>query len=181
MCVCVCVCACLCVCCVRLFAVQWTVAHQTPLSMELSSQEYWSGLPFPPPGDLPNPGIRFFTIWAIRKLCYIELRFFLRCLLAVKVTQIFLVFIALTIFEKSWLGILKNVSKSGCAWYVISWLDLGYWFWERDTTEENILIISSQGYILLTLHITLDLLWFSGWGSGFQVFTLKLLFFVVFL
>ena len=36
----------------------WTVAHQAPLSMEFSRQEYWSGLPFPPPGYLPNPGIK---------------------------------------------------------------------------------------------------------------------------
>ena len=36
----------------------WTVARQTPLSMEFSRQEYWSGLPFPSPGDLPNPGIQ---------------------------------------------------------------------------------------------------------------------------
>ena len=35
----------------------WTVAHQSPLSMEFSRQEYGSGLPFPSPGDLPNPGI----------------------------------------------------------------------------------------------------------------------------
>ena len=35
----------------------WTVARQAPLSMGLSRQEYWSGLPCPPPGDLPNPGI----------------------------------------------------------------------------------------------------------------------------
>ena len=35
----------------------WTVAHQAPPSMEFSGQEYWSGLPFPSPGDLPNPGI----------------------------------------------------------------------------------------------------------------------------
>ena len=35
----------------------WTVAHQGPLSMEFSRQEYWSGLPFPSPGDLPDPGI----------------------------------------------------------------------------------------------------------------------------
>ena len=34
----------------------WTVACQAPLSMGFSRQEYWSGLPFPPPGDLPNPG-----------------------------------------------------------------------------------------------------------------------------
>ena len=42
---------------VRLFATPWTAAHQASLSMGLSRQEYWSGLPFPPPGDLPNPQI----------------------------------------------------------------------------------------------------------------------------
>ena len=36
----------------------WTIAHQAPLSMGFSRQEYWSGLPFPSPGDLPNPGIK---------------------------------------------------------------------------------------------------------------------------
>ena len=66
---------------VRLFMTPWTVAHQAPLSMEFSRQEYWSELPFPSPGDLPNSGIepscqlkewtwvsctagRFFTNWA---------------------------------------------------------------------------------------------------------------------
>ena len=43
--------------CVWLFATPWTVACQVRLSMEFSRQEYWNGLPFPPPGDLPNPGI----------------------------------------------------------------------------------------------------------------------------
>ena len=42
--------------CVRLFATLWTVAHQAPLSMGFSRQEYFSGLPCPPPGNLPNPG-----------------------------------------------------------------------------------------------------------------------------
>ena len=42
---------------VWLFATPWTVACQAPLSMGFSRQEYWSGLPCPPPGDLPNPGI----------------------------------------------------------------------------------------------------------------------------
>ena len=42
---------------VRLFATPWTVVYQAPLSMESSRQEYWSGLPFPSPGDLPDPGI----------------------------------------------------------------------------------------------------------------------------
>ena len=40
------------------FAVPWTVVRQAPLSMELSRQEHWSGLPFPPPWDLPDPGIK---------------------------------------------------------------------------------------------------------------------------
>ena len=39
-------------------ATPWTVAHQAPLSMGFPRQEYWSGLPFPSPGDLPNPGIK---------------------------------------------------------------------------------------------------------------------------
>ena len=52
----------------------WTVACQAPLSMEFSRQEYWSGLPFPAPRDLPEPEIkprvshiagRFFTVWAV--------------------------------------------------------------------------------------------------------------------
>ena len=42
---------------VHLFMTPWTVAHQAPLSMWISRQEYWSGLPFPSPGDLPDPGI----------------------------------------------------------------------------------------------------------------------------
>ena len=42
---------------VRLFVTPWTVTYQAPLSMGFSGQEYWSGLPFPSPGDLPNPGI----------------------------------------------------------------------------------------------------------------------------
>ena len=41
----------------RLSVTPWTVSLQAPLSMGLSRQEYWSGLPFPSPGDLPNPGI----------------------------------------------------------------------------------------------------------------------------
>ena len=42
---------------VQLFATPWTVACQDPLTMGFSRQEYWSGLPFPAPGDLPDPGI----------------------------------------------------------------------------------------------------------------------------
>ena len=39
-------------------ATSWTIASQAPLSMEFSRQEYWSGLPHPSPGDLPDPGIK---------------------------------------------------------------------------------------------------------------------------
>ena len=57
-------------------ATPWTAARQAPLSMEFSRRECWSGLPFPFPGDLPNPGIKptspvladdFFTIWGTRE------------------------------------------------------------------------------------------------------------------
>ena len=44
--------------CVQLFATPWTGAHQAPLSLGFSRQEHWSGLLFPPPGDLPNPEIK---------------------------------------------------------------------------------------------------------------------------
>ena len=43
---------------VRLFAAAWTIAYQAPLSVEFSRQEYWSGLLFPTPGDLSDPGIK---------------------------------------------------------------------------------------------------------------------------
>ena len=62
--------------CVWLFATPWTAAHQAPLFMGFSRQEYWSGFPFPSPGDLPNSGIEpesptsqadAFTVWATRE------------------------------------------------------------------------------------------------------------------
>ena len=54
----VCVCVCVCVCVVVSNSLQpHTLAHQAPLSMEFPRQEYWSGLPFPSPGDLPDPRI----------------------------------------------------------------------------------------------------------------------------
>ena len=43
---------------VRLLVTPWTVAHQAPLSLGFSRQKYWGGLPFPPPGDLPDSGIQ---------------------------------------------------------------------------------------------------------------------------
>ena len=63
-------------CRIQLFVTPWTVVHQAPLCMEFPRQEYWSGLPLPTPGDLPNPGIKpaslalagkFFTTVSPRK------------------------------------------------------------------------------------------------------------------
>ena len=48
--------------CVQLFATPWTVALQAPLSIGFSRQEYWGGLPCPPPGDLPDPGIKLVSL-----------------------------------------------------------------------------------------------------------------------
>ena len=50
---------------VRLFATLWTVAYQAPPFMGFSRQESWSGLPFPPPGDLPSPGIKLGSVSCI--------------------------------------------------------------------------------------------------------------------
>ena len=54
----VCVCVLSCFSCVRLFSMIWTIAHQASLSMGFFRQEYWSGLSCPPPGDLPDTGIK---------------------------------------------------------------------------------------------------------------------------
>ena len=48
--------------CVQLFVTPWMVASKAPLSIEFSRQEYWSGLPFPTPGDLPDPGIELMSL-----------------------------------------------------------------------------------------------------------------------
>ena len=48
--------------CAWLLTTLWIIAHQAPLSMEFSRQEYWSGLPCPPPGDLPDPGIETMSL-----------------------------------------------------------------------------------------------------------------------
>ena len=84
----VCICACT-LSHVWLFVTPWTIACQPPLSMEFSRQEYWCRLPFPSPGDLPDPGIKlmslvspalagwFFTSWAIVHCVYILLALFI--------------------------------------------------------------------------------------------------------
>ena len=103
---------------VLLFVTPWTVAHQVPLSMGFPKQEYWSGLTFPPPGDIPDPGIeptspelagRFVTrvTWEAQPL-------FLPPILA---------FIALFCFD--WFLILQSIRISILFGTAISQLDSG--------------------------------------------------------
>ena len=82
----VCGCTLSCFSLVRLFATLWTIARQAPLSMGFPRQEYWSGLPFPSPGDLPNPRIKlafpamagkFFTTEPPGKLHFVIKQYFL--------------------------------------------------------------------------------------------------------
>ena len=65
--------------CVRLFVTPWTIAYQAPLPIGFSGQEYWSGLPFPSSGNLPDPGsnpgfdalrFRCFNLWAAKPCCW---------------------------------------------------------------------------------------------------------------
>ena len=51
--------------CVQLSVTLWTITHQAPLSMEFSREEYWSGLPCPPPADLPHPGIEPMSLMSL--------------------------------------------------------------------------------------------------------------------
>ena len=80
MCVCVCVCVCACIggsdglvakLCLTLVTL-WTVAHQAPLSMGFSRQEYWSGVPFPSSGDFPDQGLNlsFLCLLHCRQILY---------------------------------------------------------------------------------------------------------------
>ena len=61
----VCVCVLSHFCCVRFCTTLWTVTHQAPLSMRFSRKEYWSRLPFPPPGDLPHPGTESLSLYLL--------------------------------------------------------------------------------------------------------------------
>ena len=118
---------------IQLFSTIWTVAHQAPLCMGFSRQEYWSGLPCPPPGDLPDSGIKpvsltssalaggFFTtrttgealLWGVhvnKPLC------------------VFLLLIFLSLWRMRWAGLTQEPRRvegkffpsSTSAWWVIS-------------------------------------------------------------
>ena len=76
---------CVCVCVlshVQIFATPWTAGQQAPLSMEVFRQEYWSGLPFHPPRDLPDPGVQpvgSFTSSATWEPLRLSKTFLLKC------------------------------------------------------------------------------------------------------
>ena len=71
----------------------WTIAHQTGLSMEFSRQEYWSGLPFPPPRDLPNIEIEFSSLESPPKFKTVVGFIGLLLVEYLKITKIFIMFI----------------------------------------------------------------------------------------
>ena len=87
---------------VQLFVTPWTVAHQAPLSMGFSGQEYWSRLPCPPPGDLLNPGIMVRDVkhlfMYLLAICISSLAeysvfltiFYLACLLDIELYELFI-------------------------------------------------------------------------------------------
>ena len=64
LCVCMCVCVCVCAQSCLFFEILWTVIHLAPLSVGFSRYEYWFGFPFPPPGDLPDPGTELASLLA---------------------------------------------------------------------------------------------------------------------
>ena len=70
----------------------WTVAHQAPLCMEVSRQEYWSGLPFPSPGDRPNPGLLHFrqTLYHLRDLGHSYIHMHTHLFICIYVTYIYM-------------------------------------------------------------------------------------------
>ena len=91
--------------CVRSFAILWTVAHHAPLSMGFSRQEYWSGLPCSPSGDLPNPGKEctsltsalaggFFTTSTTWKIPWTQI--------STEALKVFLDYINFTFFVQTW-------------------------------------------------------------------------------
>ena len=105
--------------CVRLFVTPWTVGCQAPLSMGFSRQEYWSGLPFPSPGDLPDPGIEPASLMSPALVG----GFFIRTLLPMVCSCIFYFYYSLS-------GRKRNVSKTErgerpwCPWREVEMADL---------------------------------------------------------
>ena len=88
--------------CVQLSATPWTVAHQTPLSMAFSRQEYWSGLPFPTPRDLSDPGIEPASLASPT----LAGRFFIILLQVLRLQE-------LVMDREAWHAVVHGVAKSG--------------------------------------------------------------------
>ena len=112
---------CVCVCAlsrVRLFVTPWIVTHQAPLSMEFFRREYWNGLPFPPPGDLPHPGIEptfYFTSCICRQILYrwATWKAFYSSSDTIKYVQTVLILLPALLWRNSFLGPLPYSSQNG--------------------------------------------------------------------
>ena len=82
--------------CVQLFATPWTTVCQVPLSMGFSREEYWSGLPFPPPRDLPNPGTEPISPGPpVLPLSYLGSRIYIYIKIYIKTTRYILLYLLL--------------------------------------------------------------------------------------
>ena len=157
-------CVCMCVCTqshsiVWLFATPWAITHQAPLSMEFSRQEYWSRLPFLPPGDHPKPGIKlkslaspeltggFFTtsttweaLWCINKYILKEGTFICLFLYSHGVHTHTLVADTISCFSISYPILAENLNlfaaiigrtpRDECSDHNILFLPASYWFFK---------------------------------------------------
>ena len=109
---------------VQLFATLWTIAPQVPLSMGFSRQAYWSGLPWPPPGDLPNPGIkpksfvsgRFFTTEPSGKPTqrYTHIHRYIECIYKYTYTYSHVIYIHTHRDYMYTYHVCVNIHKAGC-------------------------------------------------------------------
>ena len=142
------------------FVTPWTVAHQAPLSMGVSRQRYWSGLPYPPPGDLPDPGIEpvsltslsltgeFFTTSATWETTVFKVKVLMLGLLSYLMT-------------KPWPYILVSPTLSSlasCSGFALDYLLLPYIYLFLWDSNPALLMISLELEVPLPLkHLSSDL------------------------
>ena len=167
-------------------AALWTVAHQAPLSMEFSRQECWSGLPFPFPGDLPDPGIklrspciadRLFTIW-VTKGAHISHEWFLKVDIQFTFLMVFFPLSKSHLFHLCSLSLsfvvqlMFKVSWDNLFWYVYHHFSAAHTCMDRSLNQSNdglwVLCLSSQSdYELLEGSTRLSVILFPFlWPRG---------------
>ena len=107
---------------VGLFVAPWNVAHHAPLSMGFSRQEYWSGLPCPPPGDVPDPGIKPVSLMSPA----LADRFFTTRASRETLSLLFGIHKHMTLFK-----VLRQPARKKSAWVYFTNAFKMIWFWSR--------------------------------------------------